>query len=142
MKSAVVAFLSAVSVMAGCSTPAVSKAVGTGGDADTPIAIGASVNGVTVENRTGRPLLDVRIMIDGGSPGSSFIRTVPTIDTGATSESQPSDFRTDDGTLLDLALVHPTRVAVTARDTVARTYSVAAPWAPRPADYQNVAVRS
>jgi hypothetical protein len=130
MKRAVVALLLAAAMMAGCSTPAVSKAVGTGGDADTPIAVTASNAGVTVENRTGRPLLDVRIMIDAGSPGLSFIRIVPTIDTGAKSESQPSDFRTDDGTLLDPALVHPTRVAVTARDTVARTYSIASPWAP------------
>jgi len=130
VKCAIVAVVLAAATVAGCSNAAVTKAVGTGGDADTPIAVTASNTGVTVENRTGRPLLDVRIMIDGGSPGLSFIRIVPTIDTGATSESQPSDFRTDDGALLDLALVHPMRVAVTARDTVARTYSIAAPWAP------------
>ena len=125
-----VAALLAAAGVAGCSTAAVSKAVGTGGDADTPIAVTASSTGVTVENRTGRPLLNVRITIDGGSSGPSFSRIVPTIDTDAKSESQPSDFRTDDGALLDLALVHPMRVAVTARDTLARSYSIAAPWAP------------
>jgi hypothetical protein len=129
MKYALLALLSAAAA-AGCSDPAVSKAVGAGGDADTPIAVAASNAGVTVENRSGRPLLDVRITVDGGSPGLSFIRVVPTIDTGATSESQPSDFHTEDGTLLDVASVHPTRVAVTARDTLARTYDVAASWAP------------
>ena len=129
MKCAIVAWLLGSVVIAGCSNAAVSKAVGTGGDAETPIAVTASNAGVTVENRTGRPLLDVRITIEGSSPGASFIRIVPTMDAGAKSESQPSDFHTDDGTLLDLASVHPMRVAVTARDTVAKSYSVGAPWA-------------
>src|SRR4051812_4333002 len=108
MKCAVAALLSVAVVLTGCSNAAVSKAVGTGGDAVTPIAVTASDAGVTVENRTGRPLLDVRMTIDGGAPALSFIRVVPTIDTGAKSDSQPSDFHTDEGTLLDPGSVRPT----------------------------------
>ena len=130
MKCAVAALLALCSVLAGCSNPAVSKAVGTGGDADTPIAVTASDAGVTVANRTGRPLLDVRMTITGGTPSASFIRVVPTIDAGAKSDSQPSDFHTEDGTLLDPAAVHPTNITVTARDTIGKSYSVATPWTP------------
>jgi hypothetical protein len=119
--------LAAVCMLSACSTPAVSKAVGTGTDGDTPIVVRMSESAVIVENHAGRPLLNVRITIaaDGAKP---FVMVVPTIDAGATSEAALTGFRSEDGTTLDPTAVQPTQVAITARDTLAKAYEVTMPW--------------
>ena len=114
---------------AACTSPAVSKAVGTGADGANPIVVRTSASAVTVENHAGRSLLNVRITVT--SPDAkSFILVVPTIDIGATSEQALTGFRSEDGTMLDPAAVHPTQVAITARDTLAKSYEVTVPWNP------------
>jgi hypothetical protein len=113
--------------LSACSSPAVSKAIGTGTDGDTPIVVRMSESAVTVENHAGRPLLNVRITI-AAEGAKSFALVVPTIDPGATSEAALAAFRSDDGTMLDPTAVQPTQVAITARDTLAKAYEVTMPW--------------
>ena len=120
----------AAAVLSGCSNAAVSKAVGTEGDAAGAIVIEMSESGLTIQNHAGRPLLDVRIAIDAVDMPTPFTRVVPTIDTGAASAMTLSDFRNEDGTLLDPASIHPRQVRVTARDTLAKAYDVTRPWEP------------
>jgi hypothetical protein len=122
------ALVAAASVLSGCSNAAVSKAVGTAGDPGAAIMVATSESGIIVENHAGRPLLDVRIAIDAVDMAMPFIRVVPTIDSGAKSEMALTDFRNEDGTLLDPASVHPKQVTVTARDTLAKSYEVTLPW--------------
>jgi hypothetical protein len=111
-----------------CSNPAVSKAVGTGTDGGAPIIVRTTESAVVVENHAGRPLLNVRIAITAGDASKPFLLVVPTIDAGATSEAALTTFRTEDATMLDPSVVHPTQVAITARDTVAQAYEITVPW--------------
>ena len=119
--------VAAVCMLSACSTPAVSKAIGTGTDGDTPIVVRVSESAVIVENHAGRPLLNVRITI-AADGAKSFVMVVPTIDAGATSEAALTGFRSEDGTTLDPTAVQPTQVAITARDTLAKAYEVTKPW--------------
>ena len=110
-----------------CTSPAVSKAVGTGADGATPIVVRTSESAVVVENHAGRPLLNVRITLT--APDTKlFILVVPTIEIGATSEQSLTAFRSEDGTMLDPSIVRPTQVAMTAKDTLAKSYEVTVPW--------------
>lgn len=113
---------------ASCTNPAVSKAVGTGTDGATPIVVRTSESAVVVENHAGRALLNVRITITAADAPTPFVFVVPTIDIGATSEQPLTGFRSEDGTILDPSAVRPAQVAITARDTVAKSYEVTVPW--------------
>ena len=77
-----------------------------------------------------RPLLNVRVTITDADTSTAFVMVVPTIDTGATGEAALASFRSEEGALLDPALVHPRDVKVTARDTLAQSYEMTAPWKP------------
>jgi hypothetical protein len=83
---------------------------------------------VVVENHAGRPLLNVRVTITARDAPKPFLLVVPTIDAGATSEAALTTFRSEDATTLDPSVVHPTQVAITARDTLAKTYEITVPW--------------
>jgi hypothetical protein len=83
---------------------------------------------VVVENHAGRPLLNVRVTITARDAPKPFLFVVPTIDAGATSEAALTTFRSGDATTLDPSVVHPTQVAITARDTLAKTYEITVPW--------------
>jgi hypothetical protein len=114
--------------LSACSSPAVSKAVGTGTDGGVPIVVRTTESAVVIENHAGRPLLNVRIAITAGDASKPFLLVVPTIDAGATSEAALTTFRTEDATMLDPIAVHPTQVAITARDTLAKAYEITVPW--------------
>ena len=122
--------LAAALAVAACTSPAVSKAVGTGTDGATPIVVRMSESAVVVENHAGRPLLNVRITLTTAEAAKPFIVVVPTIEVGATSEQPLTGFRSEEGTMLDPAIVHPTQATITARDTVAKSYEVTVPWKP------------
>src|SRR5262249_35871720 len=111
-----------------CTSPAVSKAVGTGTDGTTPIVVRTSESAVVVENHAGRPLLNVRITLTAPDAAEPFILVVPTIEIRATAEPPLTGFRSDDGPRLDPSAVHPSQVAITARDTLAKNYDVTVPW--------------
>jgi len=129
MRNVMVALIGAC-LLSACSNPAVSKAIGTGTDGDARIVVRMSDSAVIVENHAGRPLLNVRITISAADAATRFILVVPTIDTGATSEQPLTGFRSEDSTVLDPTAVHPAQVAITARDTVAKSYEVTVPWKP------------
>jgi hypothetical protein len=99
----VVPLIAAACLLSACSNAAVSKAVGTAGDGDTPIVVRPSKSAVVVENHAGRPLLNVRITIEA------------------------TDILTP---LLDPSSVRPRQVQITARDTLAKSYDVTVPWKP------------
>ena len=128
MTKIIIALCAACAVTA-CTNAAVSKAIGTGTDGNTPVVVRSSESAVIIENHAGRPLLNVRITI-ATDAAKTFILVVPTIEIGATSEQPVTGFRSEDGTMFDPAAVHPTQVAITARDTLAKSYEVTVPWKP------------
>jgi nucleoid-associated protein YgaU len=105
----------------------VREAIGTGA-AETPMAVQTLPSAVTVENRAGRPLLNVRVAIDAKGVLAPFVRTIPSIETGQTMTLALTDFRTEEGVALDSAATAPTQVTVRARDTLTNSYEVTARW--------------
>ena len=112
-------------VLTACSNAAVDKAVGDG--AGSGIAVRRSDAAVSVENNTGRPLLNVRATIETDA-GAAFIQVLQALDTGQTADLRFPNFRSEDGTLFELSMAHPTRVKVTARDTLANQYEATVAW--------------
>jgi len=111
--------------LAACTNAAVDKAVGSTDGAST-LAVARTGTGINVENRAGRPLLNIRIAIE--TPGGVFLHTLPTLDTGGAKEVRFAEFRTEDGTLFEPGSSAPTRIKTTARDTLANNYDVTTPW--------------
>ncbi len=125
MKSIVV-FVSAL-LLSACAGPGVEKAVG-GGAAETPVEVHTSESAVTVENHTGRALLNVRVAIDATGSPAAFVRTIPSIETGQTMNLLLTDFRTEEGVVFDPFATAPARVTVNARDALTNSYEVTADW--------------
>ena len=119
--------ISAVWLLSACSNAAVSRAVGTS-DGKSAVLVGRSESAVSVENRVGRPLLDVRVTVETVDTGTPFVLVLPTMDTGEKRDLRFEELRSEDGALLDPVSVHPKRVKVTARDTLANAYAVTIPW--------------
>jgi hypothetical protein len=118
----------ALMVQLGCSNAAVDVAVGTTNGAST-LAVTRAERGISVANKVGRPLLNIRIVIEGRDNSAVFLHTLPTLDTGATREVPFADFRTEDGTLFEGSIA-ATQVKTTARDTLGNSYDVTTPWEP------------
>ena len=111
-------------VLTACSNAAVDTA-GAGDGAG--IAVRRSETAVVVENHTGRPLLNLRATIETDS-GALFIQVLQALDTGQTSDLNFPNFRSEDGTLFELSMSQPTRIKVTARDTLASPYEATVAW--------------
>ena len=112
-------------VLTACSNAAVDKAAGAGEGAG--IAVRRSETAVLVENHTGRPLLNVRATIETDT-GAPFIQVLQALDTGQTANLNFPNFRSEDGTLFELSMSQPTRIKVTARDTLASEYQATVAW--------------
>jgi hypothetical protein len=124
---AVAGLISAAWLVTACSNAAVSKAVGTT-DGTPAIVVGRSESAVTVENRVGRPLLNVRITVGAVEGGTPYVLVLPTMDTGEKRDLRFEEFRNEDGALLDPASVRPEQIRVTARDTLANIHNATIPW--------------
>ena len=115
-----------------CSNAAVDKAVGTTDGAAT-VVVARTDTGISVQNRAGRPLLNIRAAIETRESGV-FLYTLPTLDAGLTREIRFTDFRTEEGALFEPGSTVPTQVKTTARDTLGNKYDVTTPWEPGPAE--------
>ena len=82
---------------------------------------------VIVENHTGRPLLNIRAAVETDT-GGSFIQVVQALDTGQAATMNFANFRSDDGTLFELSMSQPTRIKVTARDSLAGQHEAIVAW--------------
>jgi hypothetical protein len=112
-------------LLSACSNAAIDKAAGDGPGAG--IAVRHSATSVVVENKTGRPLLNVRATIETET-GGAFIQVHQALDTGQTADMNFSNFRSEDGTLFELSMSQPARIKVTARDTLATEIEETVPW--------------
>lgn len=119
--AAVAGVLAAVLLLSACSSGPPDPA--TKGD----IVITRTDVAVSIENRTGRQALNIRARVDAGDAGLYFA-VVPTMEQLERRTLRFAAFRTEDGTLLDPATVTPTRITVTAKDTLNNDYEVMVPW--------------
>jgi len=91
------------------------------------ITLSRSETAVVIENRAGRPALNVRITIDAGDAGL-FFAVVPTMDTAERRTIPFQMFRTEDGTLFSAAGSTPKEVRLEGKDTLNNDYLVTLPW--------------
>ena len=128
--------ITAVALVAGCLAMACSDApkvqsetgaVGSAGDSTTAIAVETSSLFVTVENRAGQPLLDIKVALKPAS-GTLFTAFLSRLEAGAKRDMSLADFRSNDQTTFSLRLQRPKQVIVTATDLVGKKYEVTVPW--------------
>jgi hypothetical protein len=95
--------------------------------AKTSIGIQTSQLFVTVENKSGAPLvnLTVAVVSVGGQP---FTRLLSRLENGEKREISLGDFGGRDGTPFSLRVVRPKAVRVTGEDVASKKYDVEVPW--------------
>ena len=91
------------------------------------ISLSRSETAVVVENRAGRPALNVRITIDAGDAGL-FFAVLPTMETAERRTIPFQMFRTEDGSLFSAANGVPKEVRLEGKDTLNNDYAVTMPW--------------
>jgi hypothetical protein len=108
--------------VAGCSggNPQ-AGAIGTGGAAGAPFAIDVAQTYVSVENRTGGPLLGGQMEIIPGGVLPSFKAALPRLENGARREFPLNRFIGNDGTPFGRA-IRARRVKVTAKDPLGKEF--------------------
>lgn len=107
--------------------PGCSSGTGTGGGAEQgPLDVKVSSLAVTVANRSGRVLTDVRVSIMGGI--MPFTASYGRLDPGQRRDFSLAEFRARDGTQFNLRLHRPRSVRVTALDPDGKTHQVELPW--------------
>jgi hypothetical protein len=99
---------------------------GTGGAEQGPLDVKVSQLAVTVANRSGRVLTDVRVTISSGI--MPFTASYGRLDPGQRRDFSLAEFRARDGTQFNLRLHRPRAVRVTATDPDGKTHQVDLPW--------------
>ena len=115
-------------VLAGCSggNPQ-AGAIGTGGAADAPFAIEVAQTYVSVENRTGGPLLEGQMEIIPAGVLPSFKASLPRLENGARREFPLNRFIGNDGTPFGRA-IRARRVKVSAKDLLGKEFVYEVPF--------------
>jgi hypothetical protein len=94
--------------------------------ADASIGIETSQMFVTIENRAGAPLLDLETTIQ--TPAAPYTYLITRIEAGQKRDVPVSSFSSRDGTSLNLRLVRPRLVHVTAKDLTNKSYDALVSW--------------
>ena len=94
--------------------------------ADAPIGIETGQMFVTLENRTGGPLVDLLITIQ--TAGAPYTNRVWRLEAAEKRDIAFSSFSSRDGTTFNLRLARPKVVHVTASDLTQKKYESQAPW--------------
>ena len=108
--------------LSGCSQGSVSQA----GPAFINLQMGSLY--LSVENRAGRPLLDVRVAIKPVGAASEFTKTIYRLEGSEKRDLSLGEFSENDGTTFNLRVVRPKEVDVTATDQLGTKYHMTTPW--------------
>jgi hypothetical protein len=119
---AVCAALVLATILAACGKSGMQQAEERG-----EITLSRSETAVVVENRAGRPALNVRITIDAGDAGL-FFAVLPTMEKAERRTIPFQMFRTEDGSLFSAADSTPKEVRLEGKDTLNNDYLVTLPW--------------
>jgi hypothetical protein len=102
---------------------------GTGGSSGTgDIGVQTSQMFITVENRAGLPLTDIKIEVVPYGGQASFTTSVYRLEGGEKRDLSLGQFGSRDGTPLNLRVVKPRIVRVTATDVSGKPHQVEVPW--------------
>jgi hypothetical protein len=94
--------------------------------ADASIGIETGQLFVTVENRSGGPLIDMTLTVQ--TPSAPYTYMISRIEAGQKRDIAVNSFSSRDGTGLNLRLIRPRNVKATAKDLTGKSYEAAAPW--------------
>jgi hypothetical protein len=94
--------------------------------ADATIGIETSQMFVTIENRAGAPLLDLTTTIQ--TPAAPYTYLISRIEAGQKRDVPVNSFASRDGASLNLRLVRPKLVRVTAKDLTDKRYEAQVSW--------------
>jgi hypothetical protein len=94
--------------------------------ADSPIGIQSTQLAVTVENKSGMPLVGVSVVVE--TPGLDYTKTLARLENAERHDIRLDEFTSKDGTRLNLRAVQPRAVRVTATDLTNKGYDIATSW--------------
>jgi hypothetical protein len=115
------------SILAACSSTISSNTVGTSGQTDVFVVVDTSAPPIiTVENRTGQPLVDVTLSIKSGM--LTFTDRVSRLEANEKRPIRHGDFTSRDGTSFNLRVARPRDVAVSAKNLEGKTFETTVPW--------------
>jgi len=117
------AMLAAAVLVTGCSGRGSAERV----SADAPIAIDISQAFVTFHNKTGSPVTAVTITLLPYGPGE-FTRRLPRVENTMKRDVPLNEFRSRDGTPLNLRVTRLKTVRVRAEDVTGKTHELDVPW--------------
>lgn len=119
----VAVLLTAAALAAGCAEEGSAELVA----ADSPVLLEPSQSYVTLQNRAGLPLVDIRLaIVPYGS--TEFTRVLTRIENTAKRQIPLNEFRSRDGTVFNLRVTRPKAVRVTAKDLNGKSYEAEVPW--------------
>jgi hypothetical protein len=102
-------------------------AIGTGGDASAPFAIEIAQTYLTLENRTGGPLVGGQLEIVPGGVLPAFKAVLPRLENGSRRDFRFSQFVGNDGTPFSRS-IRARRVKVTAKDPLGKEFVYEVPF--------------
>ena len=94
---------------------------------NAPLLVSITPTSVTLQNRAGLPLADIKIVIVPYGP-VEFAKSFARFETSERREVSLGEFRSADGAALNLRFVRPRSVRVSAKDVVGKSYEVEIPW--------------
>lgn len=121
------------SIVSGCSrTSKDAGAVGTSGQLGAAaIGLDMSPGGflITVENKSGHPLTNMEVAINPAARSAPYVAQVARLETGSKRDFSLGEFR-EHGARMNLNVVRPKEIVVTANDLDGKKYEVRMPWKP------------
>ena len=129
--TAVTGLIAASWLLSACSTASTSEnlALGTSGAEPSVIALETSNQSVVVINNAGKPIEDVRVVIQPVGTAPPFTSTIRRMENGEKREISLAQFRSNDGTTFSPRFVTPRQVTVTATDIVGKKHELTRAWA-------------
>jgi len=117
-------------LVSSCSTArsAESGAAGTSGEGTAFVGLMISSIFMTVENRAGGPLLNVRLAIKPIGGSTEFTKLLNRMESREKRNISLGEFGGRDGTPFSLRVVRPKEVHVTAVDLMDKKYAMTIPW--------------
>src|SRR4051812_46985489 len=94
--------------------------------ADASIGIETGQLFVTIENRSGGPLVDLTLTVQ--TPSAPYTYMISRIEAGQKRDVAVSSFSSRDGTGLNLRLIRPRNVKATAKDLINKSYEAQVTW--------------
>jgi hypothetical protein len=120
--------LLAAAALAACSSGDSAEAGAVGTSSSDPLAVTFTQSAITIENRTGVPVTDVRLQITPRGVYPPFRATMPRIETSQKVDVSLSQFRSADGTPFRQGVIRTRNLRVTATDVTGKTYEQEMPF--------------